>query len=59
MLFRSETWDGIAKDESAKNPFFKKVHDSLRNYASGVVPTRVQTNMPYDFAANYYWGTAK
>ena len=54
-----ETWDNIAKEESAKNPFFKKVHDSLRNYASGVVPTRVQTNTPYDFAATYYWGSAK
>ena len=40
---------------STKNPFFKKVHDSLRTYASGVVPTRTQTNTPYDFAANYYW----
>jgi len=54
-----ETWDNIAKEESAKNPFFKTVHDSLRNYASGVVPTRVQTNTPYDFAATYYWGSAK
>ena len=28
-----KTWDEIAKEESAKNPFFKKVHDSQRAYA--------------------------
>ena len=50
-----ETWDQIAKEEAAKNPFFAKVQNSLRNYASGVVPARVLTSSPYDFAANYYW----
>src|SRR6266446_4909671 len=29
-----KTWDTIAAEEGAKNPFFKKVHDSQRAYAS-------------------------
>ena len=35
-----EAWDQIAKEEEAKNPFFKKVYDSQRAYASKVVPAR-------------------
>jgi len=31
---------GIAKEEAEKNPFFKKVYDSQRAYASQVVPAR-------------------
>jgi TRAP-type mannitol/chloroaromatic compound transport system substrate-binding protein len=54
-----ESWDQIAKDESAKNPFFKKVYESQRTYASKVVPTRRLTVAPYDFAANYYWPEKK
>lgn len=52
-----ETWDAIAKEESQKSPFFNKVHNALREYASGVVPGRRMTNVPYDFAANHYWPT--
>src|SRR5207249_501815 len=33
-----KTWDTIAAEESAKNPFFKKVYDSQREYAAKVVP---------------------
>jgi len=51
-----ESWDQISKEEAAKNPFFNKVLTSLRDYAAGVVPTRVMTNTPYDFTAYYYWG---
>jgi TRAP-type mannitol/chloroaromatic compound transport system substrate-binding protein len=54
-----ESWDQIAKDESARNPFFKKVYDSQRAYASKVVPTRRLTVPPYDYAANYYWPEKK
>ena len=50
-----KTWDEIAKEESAKNPFFKKVHDSQRAYASVVVPAKRFYFPPYSFAANYYW----
>jgi TRAP-type mannitol/chloroaromatic compound transport system substrate-binding protein len=48
-------WDELAKEESAKNPFFKKVLDSQREYASKVVPAKRFMTPPYSFAANYYW----
>jgi len=50
-----KTWDKVAAEESAKNPFFKKVHDSQRAYASMVVPAKRFMFPPYSFAANYYW----
>jgi TRAP-type mannitol/chloroaromatic compound transport system substrate-binding protein len=50
-----KTWDLIAKEEGAKNPFFKKVHDSQRAYASLVVPAKRFMFPPYSFAANYYF----
>ena len=50
-----KTWDVMAKEESAKNPFFKKVLDSQREYASKVVPAKRFCAPPYSFAANYYW----
>jgi len=50
-----KTWDKIAAEEGAKNPFFKKVHDSQRAYASVVVPAKRFYFPPYSFAANYYW----
>ena len=42
-------------DEVAKNPFFKKVLDSQREYASIVVPTRRFVQVDYDWLANHYW----
>ena len=50
-----KAWDEIAKEESAKNPFFKKVLESQRAYASKVVPAKRFMFPPYSFAANYYW----
>jgi TRAP-type mannitol/chloroaromatic compound transport system substrate-binding protein len=50
-----KTWDAIAKEESAKNPFFKKVLESQRAYAAKVVPAKRFMFPPYSFAANYYW----
>ena len=50
-----KAWDEIAKEESAKNPYFKKVLDSQREYASKVVPAKRFMYPPYSFAANYYW----
>lgn len=50
-----KTWDKIAAEESAKNPFFKKIYDSQRAYASLVVPAKRFVFPPYSFAANYYW----
>jgi TRAP-type mannitol/chloroaromatic compound transport system substrate-binding protein len=50
-----KAWDEIAKEESAKNPFFKKVLDSQREWASKVVPAKRFMFPPYSFGANYYW----
>jgi TRAP-type mannitol/chloroaromatic compound transport system substrate-binding protein len=50
-----KTWDLMAKEESEKNPFFKKVLESQREYASKVVPAKRFYAPPYSFAANYYW----
>jgi hypothetical protein len=37
------------------SPFFKKVLDSQREYASKVVPAKRFYAPPYSFAANHYW----
>jgi TRAP-type mannitol/chloroaromatic compound transport system substrate-binding protein len=50
-----EAWDGIAKEEAAKNPFFKKVYDSQRSYASQVVTSRLTTAPSYNAIARHYW----
>jgi TRAP-type mannitol/chloroaromatic compound transport system substrate-binding protein len=48
-------WDKLAAEEGAKNPFFKRVHDSQRAYAAVVVPAKRFYFPPYSFAANYYF----
>lgn len=50
-----KAWDEIAKEESDKNPVFKKVYDSQRAWASVVVPAKRFLSPPYSFAANHYW----
>jgi len=50
-----ETWDKLIVDESAKNPFFKKVIESQKKYASLLVPARRFMYPSYNFAADYYW----
>src|SRR5712691_8420891 len=50
-----KTWDIIATEDTAKNPFFKKVYDSQREYAAKVVPAKRFMFPPYSFAANYYF----
>jgi TRAP-type mannitol/chloroaromatic compound transport system substrate-binding protein len=54
-----ESWDQIARDEEARNPFFKKVYASLRSFASKVVPTRRYTHPEYKLSADYYWPEAR
>jgi TRAP-type mannitol/chloroaromatic compound transport system substrate-binding protein len=54
-----ESWDQIAKEEVAKNPFFKKVYDSQRDFASRVVPARRNVYAPYNMGADYYWPEKK
>jgi TRAP-type mannitol/chloroaromatic compound transport system substrate-binding protein len=50
-----KTWDRMAAEESAKDPFFKKVLDSQRAYAAKVVPAKRFMYPPYSFAANHYF----
>ena len=45
----------MAAENSAKNPTFKKVYESQREYAAKVVPAKRYMFPPYSFAANYYW----
>jgi TRAP-type mannitol/chloroaromatic compound transport system substrate-binding protein len=54
-----KTWDEFAKEESAKNPFFKKVLESQRAYAAKVVPAKRFMFPPYSFTANYYFPEAR
>ncbi len=51
-----KAWDKIAAEEAAKNPFFKKVHESQKEYAAVVVPAKRFYFPPYNFIANQYWG---
>ena len=53
------SWDEIAKVEEAKNPFFKKVYDSQKAFASKVVPGRRAVYAPYNVGADYYWPEKK
>jgi len=48
-------WDKLAAEEEAKNPFFKKVHESQKAYAAIVVPAKRFYFPPYNFIANQYW----
>jgi TRAP-type mannitol/chloroaromatic compound transport system substrate-binding protein len=50
-----KAWDKVAAEESAKNPFFKKVLESQRAYASLVVPSKRFYFPPYSFAAEFYF----
>jgi TRAP-type mannitol/chloroaromatic compound transport system substrate-binding protein len=50
-----EAWDGIAQEEAAKNPFFRKVYESQRAYASKVVTSRLVTAPSYNTIAEHYW----
>ena len=49
------TWDKIAEEEAVRNPFFKKVHDSQRQYAALVVPAKRFMYPSFEFVANHYW----
>ncbi|MBI2462310.1 MAG: TRAP transporter substrate-binding protein [Candidatus Rokubacteria bacterium] len=50
-----KTWDKVAARFAEKDPFFKKVLDSMREYASLTVPHRESHWPTWSFAAQYYW----
>jgi TRAP-type mannitol/chloroaromatic compound transport system substrate-binding protein len=59
LLAFIKKWDELAAAEEAKNPFFKKVHESQKAYASLVVPYKRFYFPPYSFMANYYFPEKK
>jgi TRAP-type mannitol/chloroaromatic compound transport system substrate-binding protein len=50
-----QTWDKIAEREAARDPFFRRVLESQRQYAGLVVPAKRFMFPPYEFAADHYW----
>jgi TRAP-type mannitol/chloroaromatic compound transport system substrate-binding protein len=50
-----KAWDDLVKEESAANPFFKKVYESQKAYAAKVIPARRFMFPPYSFLANHYF----
>ena len=54
-----KAWDEVAAAESAKNPFFKKVYDSQKDYASKVVPAKRFMFPPYTLQADHYFPPKK
>lgn len=54
-----EVWDQMVADESAKNPFFKKVTESQKAYAAKVVPLRGKVYPDYSFTRDHYWPAKK
>ncbi len=54
-----KAWDEVAAAESAKSPFFKKVYDSQKAYASKVVPAKRFMFPPYTVQADHYFPAAK
>jgi TRAP-type mannitol/chloroaromatic compound transport system substrate-binding protein len=49
------TWDKMAEREAERNPFFRKVWESQKNYAELVVPAKRFYFPPYDQTADHYW----
>ncbi len=50
-----QAWDRIAAREVERNPVFKEVYESLRKWASVVVPAKRLYFPAYNIAADYYW----
>ena len=49
-----KAWDRLALKES-KDPFFRKVYESMRSYAADVVPYRKAMWGAIETARDYYW----
>lgn len=50
-----EATDKVLEAESAKNPFFKKVLDSQREFAKRAVPHAARIRPPIERAVEHYW----
>jgi TRAP-type mannitol/chloroaromatic compound transport system substrate-binding protein len=53
-----KAWDVVAAKKAGENPFFKKVLDAQKDFASTHVPHRIKAWPDYNFAAKYYWPEA-
>jgi TRAP-type mannitol/chloroaromatic compound transport system substrate-binding protein len=54
-----ELWDKIAEQEAGKDPFFKKVLESQKQYAAQLVPYRRLWGSALRYATDYYWPEKK
>ena len=50
-----EAIDKVFEAESAKNPYFKKVLDSMRDFAKRAVPHAAKIRPPLEQAVTHYW----
>ena len=50
-----KAWDRVAARESERNPLFKEIYESLRQWASVSVPAKRMYFPAYSIAADYYW----
>jgi TRAP-type mannitol/chloroaromatic compound transport system substrate-binding protein len=50
-----KVYDEIHNSNAAKDPFYKKVVDSQKQYAALVVPYRLSYWPPYQFIGEHYW----
>ncbi|WP_178130659.1 TRAP transporter substrate-binding protein [Reyranella sp. CPCC 100927] len=50
-----KAWDRVAAREAERNPFFKKVMDHQKAWASSVVPAKRLYFPAYRIAADHYW----
>ncbi len=53
------TWDKLVEKESAANPVFKEVADSLKKWASVTVPAKRFYYPAYSISADHYWAPKK
>jgi TRAP-type mannitol/chloroaromatic compound transport system substrate-binding protein len=51
-----EAWDKILAAKSAENPAFKKVSDSMRDFAQRACRWQNDTNVDYKMAYNHFFG---
>ena len=56
LVAELKTIDQMFKEESAKNPWFRRVLASQKAWAAKVVPFKNVAFTPYNYAADYYWG---
>ena len=56
LIAELKTIDQMFKEESKKNPWFRRVLRSQREWAMKVVPYKNKAFTPYNYAAEYYWG---